>query len=162
MHIKLYTPPPPRMMNPLQCFNCIMNYSWNIIETKNKCYFPRSIYSNKYTSRHMAWLNPMWNASKVVCCYGIQCWSCMETCMCLHFDKWSDLLWDGPLISPMLCPAGHIVSAVIAGLAPYLCIVELSIDFYGNHLGPPWRLRWPTIRITSRPLPMKLTVAFFE
>ena len=40
------------------------------------------------------------------------------------------------LISPTLCPAGHIVLAVIAGPAPCLCIAELSIDFfYGNQMG---------------------------
>ena len=74
--------------------------------------------------------------------------------MCLHFDKRSDLLWDGPLISPTLCTAGHIVQA---GPAPCLCIVELSIDFFMEiSWGPLWRLRWPTIRITSPPRSMKL------
>ena len=88
----------------------------------------------------MAWLTPMWNASKVVCCYGMNPMlklhgdiSHKQTCVCILIK---DQIYceTVPLKSNTLSDWTYRLGGDCWPCALPVC-VELSIDFYGNQLG---------------------------
>ena len=160
------TPPPPtRMMNPLQCVNCIINYDWNIIETKLSGKLSKVdfiLFSSIYIFQQIHLKTYGMVKPHVECFKGsLLLWNPM---LKLHGDISHKktirfiVRWSPNKSNALYGWTYRLGGDAGPGPAPCLCIVELDWFIFLMEISwvPPWRLRWPTIRITSPHRSIKL------